>query len=144
MLIDWASFTPISALCGGILIGLAAALFVLFNGRIAGISGIVGGLLEPKRGEVAWRVSFLAGLLLAPAVYSVFALLPEIRIDATYPMLIGAGLLVGIGTRYGAGCTSGHGVCGLSRLSPRSLVATLTFMAAGFATVFVIRHVIGF
>ena len=143
MQIDWSSFTPVSAICGGILIGLAAAMFVLFNGRIAGISGIVGGLLEPRRGEIAWRVSFLAGLLLAPAVYSVFARLPEITIDASYPMLIGAGLLVGIGTRYGAGCTSGHGVCGLSRLSPRSLIATLTFMIAGFITVFVIRHIIG-
>ncbi|WP_263770783.1 YeeE/YedE family protein [Propionivibrio soli] len=140
MTIDWAGFTPYSALAGGLLIGLAAAIFALFSGRIAGISGIVGGLLRPKGGDIAWRVAFVLGLLAAPWVFATVAPLPVSRIDAGTGTLIVAGLLVGIGTRYGAGCTSGHGVCGLSRLSPRSLVATGAFMAAGFATVFVVRH----
>jgi len=113
------------------------------NGRIAGISGIVGGLLRPAPGDVAWRLAFVAGLMAAPMLYMLAAKLPPIVIEASYPTLIVAGLLVGIGTRYGAGCTSGHGVCGVSRLSPRSLVATLSFIAAGFATVYVVRHVIG-
>jgi len=139
-MIDWNSFTPATALAGGILIGVAAAMLVLFNGRIAGISGIVGGLLQPRPGDVGWRIAFLAGMIGAPLVYAVFGALPEVHIEADTPTLIVAGLLVGAGTRYGAGCTSGHGVCGLSRLSPRSLLATLSFMAAGFATVFFIRH----
>ena len=143
MTVDWSSFTPTAALIGGILIGLAAAILVLMNGRIAGISGIVGGLTRPKPGEIAWRVAFLAGLLTAPFTYAAFSSLPRVTIDASYPQLIAAGLLVGLGTRYGSGCTSGHGVCGISRLSPRSVVATLTFMAAGFLMVFVMRHVIG-
>jgi len=130
------------SLAGGLLIGVAAALLVLFNGRIAGISGIVGGLLRPSRGEVGWRLAFVFGLLSAPLAYSLVAVLPARQIDASAPLLILAGVLVGIGTRYGTGCTSGHGVCGLSRLSPRSLVATLAFMASGFATVFVVRHLI--
>jgi len=141
-MIDWNSFTPIASLSGGILIGVAAALFVLLNGRIAGISGIVGGLLRPLRGDIAWRVAFVAGLLLAPLAYGLVSPVPEAVIHAGYPLLIVAGLLVGVGTRYGAGCTSGHGVCGLSRLSPRSLAATAVFMAAGFAAVFVVRHII--
>ena len=141
-MIDWTVFTPLSALAGGVLIGLAVAAFALLNGRIAGISGILGGLLVPARGDVAWRAAFIGGLLLAPATYWVFAPLPESTIEAGYPALIVAGLLVGLGTRYGSGCTSGHGVCGVSRLSPRSLVATACFMAAGFATVFLIRHVV--
>lgn len=141
MTIDWQSFTPWSALAGGVLIGLAAAAFVLFNGRIAGISGILGGLLRPVRGDVAWRVAFLLGLVVAPLVYGLAAPLPAVRIDADVTTLVVAGLLVGLGTRYGAGCTSGHGVCGLSRRSPRSLVATMAFMAAGFLTVFLARHV---
>lgn len=124
------------------LIGLSAAVFVLFNGRIAGISGILGGLLEWPKGDVAWRVAFLAGLIGAPLAYGAVLTLPEVRIDADFPTLIIAGLLVGVGTRYGSGCTSGHGVCGLSRMSPRSLVATVAFMLAGFATVFVVRHLI--
>ncbi|OHV95934.1 YeeE/YedE [Janthinobacterium lividum] len=124
------------------LIGLSAAVFVLFNGRIAGISGILGGLLEWPKGDIAWRVAFLAGLIGAPLVYGAVLTLPEVRIDADFPTLIIAGLLVGVGTRYGSGCTSGHGVCGLSRMSPRSLVATVAFMLAGFATVFVVRHLI--
>jgi uncharacterized membrane protein YedE/YeeE len=140
MAIDWLHFTPWTALAGGLLIGLAAAAFVLLNGRIAGISGILGGLLRPAQGDIAWRAAFLAGLVGAPLVYARFAPLPEVRIDAGNGALIAAGLLVGIGTRYGSGCTSGHGVCGLSRLSPRSLVATASFMLAGFATVFVLRH----
>jgi uncharacterized membrane protein YedE/YeeE len=143
MTIAWDAFTPWSALAGGLLIGLAAAMFVLFNGRIAGISGIVGGLLKPLRGDVGWRVAFLAGLAGAPLAYALFAPLPRPTIDAGTGALVLAGLLVGVGTRYGAGCTSGHGVCGLSRLSARSLVATATFMASGFATVFIARHVLG-
>lgn len=140
MLIDWNSFTPLSAAIGGALIGLAAVLFALLNGRIAGISGIVGGLIGGKPGDRAWRLAFVAGMVGAPLVYALTAVTPPVRIDADFPVLIVAGLLVGIGTRYGAGCTSGHGVCGLSRLSPCSLVATLCFMLAGFATVFVMRH----
>ena len=124
------------------LIGLSAAVFVLFNGRIAGIGGILGGLLEWPKGDIAWRVAFLAGLIGAPLAYGAVLTLPEVRIDADFPTLIIAGLLVGVGTRYGSGCTSGHGVYGLSRMSPRSLVATVAFMLAGFATVFVVRHVI--
>jgi len=143
MTIDWNAFTPASALAGGALIGVAAALLVLLNGRIAGISGIVGGLLAPVRGDTAWRMAFVAGLLVAPAVHGLAAGRLQTHIDSSYGALALAGLLVGIGTRYGAGCTSGHGVCGLSRLSPRSLVATLCFMGAGFATVFVLRHLIG-
>ncbi|RBP21979.1 hypothetical protein DET50_12821 [Marinobacter pelagius] len=141
--IAWSNFTPWSALAGGILVGLAAASFLLLNGRIAGISGILGGLLTPLKGDIAWRVAFMLGLLAAPAVWLLAADMPAIEINAGYPALIIAGLLVGVGTRYGSGCTSGHGVCGLSRLSPRSLVATLSFMATGFITVFVIRHVLG-
>jgi uncharacterized membrane protein YedE/YeeE len=143
MTIDWANFTPWSSLAGGVLIGLAAAALVLFNGRIAGISGILGGLLRPRKGDVGWRAAFIIGLLAAPIAYSLFAPLPEIRIDAGVGVLVIAGLLVGIGTRVGSGCTSGHGVCGISRFSPRSLVATLVFMAAGFLTVFIVRHMIG-
>jgi len=143
MTLDWNHFTPLAALVGGALIGLAAALFVLLNGRIAGISGVLGGLLVPARGDVAWRLAFVLGLVGAPLVYRLFAVLPTPQIDAGYGTLLLAGLLVGIGTRYGAGCTSGHGVCGLSRLSPRSLVATAAFMVAGFVTVFVVRHVLG-
>jgi len=140
MSIDLNAFTPLAALAGGALIGLAAAMFVLFNGRITGISGIVGGLLRPKSGDVSWRLAFVSGLIAAPVVYQLFAALPASRIDASDTVLVIAGLLVGVSTRYGAGCTSGHGVCGLSRLSARSLVATLLFMGGGFATVFVMRH----
>ena len=142
MSIDWNAFTPWSALAGGMLIGLATAIFVLLNGRIAGISGVLGGLLKPLAGDVLWRVAFVAGLIVAPLVYALFSVVPAVQIDAEYGALIAAGLLVGAGTRYGAGCTSGHGVCGLSRLSPRSLVATLVFMGAGFVTVFVMRHLL--
>ena len=143
MTIDWQHFTPWSALAGGALIGLAASMFLLLNARVAGISGVIGGLFKPAAGDAAWRVAFVVGLLGAPLIYGVFKALPALRIDASLGALVVAGLLVGVGTRYGSGCTSGHGVCGLSRLSPRSLVATAAFMVAGFATVFVLRHVLG-
>lgn len=140
MLIDWTHFTPWAALAGGVLLGLASALFVLLNGRILGISGIVGGLLRPRAGDIGWRLAFLLGMLVAPGLYWLVVGPTQPRIDATWGMVVIAGLLVGVGTRYGSGCTSGHGVCGLSRMSPRSLVATLAFMGAGFVTVFLIRH----
>ena len=143
MAIDWNAFTPWSALAGGVLIGSAAAMLVLLNGRVAGVSGIVGGLLKPAREDAGWRVAFLVGLAGAPLAYALIAVVPRPQIDAGYLALVAAGLLVGVGTRYGAGCTSGHGVCGLSRLSPRSLAATAAFMGAGFATVFATRHVLG-
>ncbi len=143
MTIDWQHFTPWASLAGGVLLGVASALFILLNGRVLGISGIVGGLLRPRAGDTTWRLAFLAGMLAAPLVYGLLApagFVQAPRIDAGYGLVAVAGLLVGVGTRYGAGCTSGHGVCGLSRLSPRSLVATLSFMATGFAIVFVVRH----
>ena len=140
MTIDSLHFTPWSALAGGILIGLAAALFILLNGRIAGISGIIGGLLRPSKGDISWRLAFIAGLIIAPVIYGTFYELPAAQIDAGTGILIVAGLLVGVGTRYGSGCTSGHGVCGISRLSPRSITATMIFMAAGFVTVLLLRH----
>ena len=142
-MIDWNSFTPMTALAGGAMIGLAAGALVLLNGRIAGISGIAGGLLAAARGDIGWRLAFLAGLIGAPLLFQLAAPLPPVQIEADTSTLIVAGVLVGLGTRYGAGCTSGHGVCGISRLSARSLVATAAFMAAGFATVFAVRHVIG-
>jgi hypothetical protein len=144
MIIDWLAFTPWTALAGGALIGVAAAMFVLLNGRIAGISGIVGGLLSPKKDDILWRVLFIGGIVLAPALWQLGTRLPAIQIDASYPLLIVAGLIVGISTRYGSGCTSGHGVCGISRLSPRSIVATLAFMFTGFVTVYIMRHLAGF
>ncbi|HEX5476524.1 MAG TPA: YeeE/YedE family protein [Burkholderiales bacterium] len=143
MTIDWAHFTPWASLAGGVLIGVGAALLVLFSGRIAGISGIVGGLFMPRgRMDTAWRLSFLGGLLVAPLIFLLLKQPGEVRIHAGFATLALAGFLVGVGTRYGSGCTSGHGVCGVSRLSPRSLVATAAFMVAGFATVFVVRHVL--
>lgn len=142
MSIDWNHFTPFTALAGGVLIGIAAGMLVLLNGRIAGISGVLGGLLRPVKGDSGWRIAFVLGLVGAPLVYLLFVALPKPQIDAGYGALVLAGLLVGIGTRYGSGCTSGHGVCGLSRLSPRSLVATVAFMGAGFVTVFVTRHLL--
>jgi uncharacterized membrane protein YedE/YeeE len=143
MTIDWTHLTPATALAGGVIIGVATAAFVLLLGRIAGISGIVAGLLRPQRGDVAWRIAFVAGMMLAPAVYALLDVMPRLEIAASYPVLIVAGLLVGVGTRYGAGCTSGHGVCGVSRRSARSLVATAMFMIAGFVVVFIVRHVAG-
>lgn len=145
MMIDWSHFTPWSAISGGVLLGIASALFILANGRILGISGIVGGLLHPKLGDTGWRIAFLAGMFAAPWVFLLLAPADFIsvpRIQANTITTVIAGLLVGIGTRYASGCTSGHGVCGLSRLSPRSLVATLSFMGAGFVTVLIIRHFI--
>ena len=145
MNIDWNHFTPWASLIGGLLLGVASAVFILINGRILGISGILGGLLPPKVGDIGWRVAFLLGMLAAPTVFMALApagLASEPRIDAGFWTVIAAGLLVGIGTRYASGCTSGHGVCGLSRLSPRSLVATLSFMGAGFFIVDIVRHVV--
>ena len=143
MQIDWSHFTPWTSLAGGVLLGVASAVFILVNGRILGISGIVGGLLGPKGGDAGWRIAFVLGMLAAPATFALLApagLVPAPRIDAGMGSVVAAGLLVGFGTRYGSGCTSGHGVCGLSRLSPRSLVATIAFMGAGFLTVFLLRH----
>jgi uncharacterized protein len=140
MTVDWSHFTPWASLGGGALIGLGAAMLVLLSGRIAGISGILGGLIALRRGDMAWRVAFIGGLLVAPIAMIFHPMSP--RIDAGLGTLALAGLLVGLGTRYGSGCTSGHGVCGLSRLSPRSLVATGAFMAAGIVTVFVTRHLL--
>ena len=142
-MIDWTNFTPWASLAGGILIGLAAAVFLLFNGRIAGISGILGGLLQRPSGDMAWRIAFVLGLVGAPFIYGIFAPLPAVQVDAGTATLVVAGFLVGIGTRYGSGCTSGHGVCGLSRGSLRSLAATAAFMTAGFVTVFIVRHLPG-
>lgn len=143
MTIDWAAFTPWPATIGGVVLGAAVALLILANGRVAGISGIVGGLLRPRVGDIGWRLAFVAGLLISPLLYSAFAGAPSIAIDASFPTMILAGLVVGVGVRYGGGCTSGHGVCGISRLSPRSVVATASFVATGFATVYVLRHLIG-
>ncbi|CAH0203421.1 MULTISPECIES: YeeE/YedE family protein [unclassified Pseudomonas] len=143
MSIDWNSFTPWASLGGGAMIGLAISVFIVVNGRIAGISGLLAAAAQ--RSSDAWgeTVLFLLGLLLAPLLWGMFAVLPEIEIDAGWPALMLAGLLVGVGTRYGAGCTSGHGVCGISRLAPRSIAATACFMSAGFAMVYIIRHVLG-
>jgi len=144
MQIDWLSFTPIPSLLGGIILGIAAALYVLFHGRILGISGIISGLLRPKSGDRAWRMALILGLLTAPLLAALFfEIRPIVEVEADWLAVVIAGLLVGFGTQYGSGCTSGHGICGLSRLSPRSLVATVSFMTAGFLIVFVLRHVIG-
>jgi uncharacterized membrane protein YedE/YeeE len=143
MTIDWLHFTPWASLAGGILIGLATALLLLANGRVAGISGILGGLLRPSRGDIAWRITFILGLFVAPLVWLTMRAMPPAQIDHSPALLAVGGLLVGIGTRFGNGCTSGHGVCGIARLSPRSLLATACFLAAGFVTVFVVRHVLG-
>ncbi|AGW90135.1 YeeE/YedE family protein [Cupriavidus sp. DF5525] len=143
MLIDLANFTPGLSLVGGLIIGAAAAVLVLFNGRIVGISGIFGGLLSLPRNDMAWRLTFLAGLVGAPVISSLLGKPAIADIQASWGEILVAGFLVGLGTRYASGCTSGHGVCGISRGSIRSLVATLTFMVAGFLTVFVQRHLIG-
>ncbi len=140
MTIDLSHFTPLSSLGGGLLIGLAAVLLIHFCGRIAGISGILSGLLSKPEG---WRIAFLAGLIGSPLLYSLFFTLPEINVQTSWPMIIVAGLLVGVGTRLGSGCTSGHGVCGLSRFSKRSLVATLTFMVTGIVTATVVGFWLG-
>ncbi len=139
------NFTPISALVGGMFIGLSAVLFMLLNGRIAGVSGIAGGLIVPVAGDWQWRLAFVLGLIAGPLVYMALGgQLPDIQFPVSSPLgLIAAGLIVGFGTRLGGGCTSGHGVCGVSRLSARSLVATGAFMFTGFATVYFIRHAMG-
>ena len=139
MRLDWAAFAPWPALAGGALIGLAAVLLMLGAGRIAGISGIAGGLLPPRAGA-GWRLCFLLGLAASPWVYRLAAGMPAIHVQAGAGTLAAAGLLVGLGTRYASGCTSGHGVCGLARGSARSFAATAAFMAAGFATVYAVRH----
>lgn len=138
------TFTPISATIGGALIGLAAVLLMLVQGRIAGISGIANGLLGPFTGDFGWRVAFVLGLISAPLASAlVTGDMPQIRIPVSLPLLVAGGLLVGFGTRLGHGCTSGHGVCGVARLSRRSVVATVTFLAAGALTVFIVRHLAG-
>jgi len=138
------NFTPYSALAGGALIGASSALLLWLTGRIAGISGILGGLLSPSSGEFAWRVLFLAGLVIGAVLYRVGGgPLADITITSSTPLLIVGGLLVGFGTALGRGCTSGHGICGLARLSPRSLAATLVFMVSAAVTVFVARHLVG-
>lgn len=142
-MIDWSAFTPQASLAGGALIGTAAGLLVLLSGRIAGVSGILGGLLTCPRADLGWRIAFLAGLIGSTVVYALIHPLPAVSFEAGPGAMVVAGLLVGLGTGYGGGCTSGHGVCGLSRLSPHSVVATLSFMAAGFLTVYVLRHVRG-
>ena len=144
MQINWLEFTPGPALLGGVILGLAAALYVHLHGRILGLSGIISGLFTPKAGDVSWRLSVILGLLSAPLWAAVlFEMHPIQVIDASWAAIVVAGLLIGFGAVYGSGCTSGHGICGLSSLSPRSMVATLSFMLAGFITVFVIRHMIG-
>jgi uncharacterized membrane protein YedE/YeeE len=144
MTIDWLSFTPIPSFLGGMILGIAAALYVLLHGRILGISGIVFGLMHPKDGDRSWRIALILGLITAPLLAALFfEIRPIVEVDADWFAILLAGLLVGFGTQYGSGCTSGHGICGLSRLSPRSLVATLSFMIAGFLTVYVVRHLIG-
>ena len=138
------TFTPLSAFVGGVLIGLSAVLLMLANGRVAGISGILGGLFAPQAGETGWRIAFIVGLLAGPLLYAAATGgAPPVAVTPSAALLIAGGLLVGFGTVLGGGCTSGHGVCGLARLSPRSLVATGVFLVVAIATVFVTRHVIG-
>ena len=139
--IDWQAFTPIS-LVGGLMLGVATVILLLGIGRIAGISGIFSSLLKPKRVEM-WQVLFIAGLIVSPLLYRLVKPLPVLDISTSIPLLIAAGLLVGFGTRLGSGCTSGHGICGNARLSPRSMAATVTFMLFGILTVYIGRHVLG-
>ncbi|MBE0441083.1 MAG: YeeE/YedE family protein [Psychrobacter sp.] len=139
--IDWQAFTPIS-LVGGLILGVATVILLLGIGRIAGISGIFSSLLKPKRVEM-WQVLFIVGLIVSPILYSIVKPLPEVAISSSLPLLIGAGLLVGFGTRLGSGCTSGHGICGNARLSPRSMAATATFMFFGIVTVYIGRQILG-
>ncbi len=138
------NFTPYSALAGGALIGVAAVLFMTLNGRIAGISGIVGNLTVPTSGDIAWRLAFTVGLIAAPACYLLLGgqIPPTVFQVSTGPLIV-AGLLVGFGSQVGNGCTSGHGVCGMARLSKRSIAATMTFMVTAAVTVFIVRHVVG-
>lgn len=140
MTIDWAHFTPGSAAVGGVLIGLAVAILLILNGRIAGISGILAGVLKPTKGDTAWKLAFIIGILVAPLLFITFVYTPEVTIATSTPLLIAAGLLVGFGTRLGSGCTSGHGICGMARFSRRSMVAVVIFMLVAFITVAVINH----
>ncbi|EUD11351.1 YeeE/YedE family protein [Providencia alcalifaciens] len=140
MTIDWGNFTPWSAAIGGILIGLAAAILLILNGRIAGISGILAGVLKPVKGDTAWKLAFIVGILVAPLLFTAFVYAPEVTITTSTPLLIAAGLLVGFGTRLGGGCTSGHGICGMARFSRRSIIAVVIFMLVAFITVAVINH----
>jgi uncharacterized membrane protein YedE/YeeE len=142
MQIDWVHFTPWPALAGGVLIGLAAAWLLLVEGRILGASGVVGGLLTPRRSDIVWRVALILGLIASPILANALFGTIHAGVSTGVPTLIAAGLLVGFGTRLGKGCTSGHGVCGLARLSPRSAVATGAFMTSGFLTVFIVRHLL--
>jgi uncharacterized protein len=138
-----ANFTPISAAVGGGLIGLSAVLLMLLTGRVAGISGILGGLLNPRSGEIGWRVAFIAGLILAPLIAARLGYaMPSPQMPASWAVIVGAGLLVGFGTRLSGGCTSGHGICGMARLSARSFAATVIFMAVAITTVAVTRHLL--
>lgn len=141
-MINWTEATPINSLAGGMLIGVAVSILILFNGKIAGISGILGGVLKFKAEDVGWRLLFLLGLLISPVIYSIFFALPKVTLYSGHWTVLTAGLLVGLGTRYSSGCTSGHGICGISRLSTRSLVATITFMLAGIVTVYITHHLI--
>jgi uncharacterized membrane protein YedE/YeeE len=140
--INWDAFTPYSALLGGLLIGLSAVLLIAATGRVAGISGILGGLLKPQTNETLWRATFVLGLITAPWLYTATMGPFEFESPRSTVALIVAGLLVGYGTRLGSGCTSGHGVCGLSRLSPRSLVATGVFMGVGFVFASLVMHAV--
>ncbi len=140
MQIDWNHFTPWTSLAGGVLIGAAAGALILINGRITDISGILGGLIERTENDPDWRIAFLLGLVAAPLVWRLVVHLPEARIDASFAVVVIAGTFVGVGTRLGSGCTSGHGVCGLACLSLRSLAATISFIAIGMVTVYVLRH----
>lgn len=143
MNIDWTNFTVWQSLTGGLLIGLAASILLYFNGRIAGVSGIVGGLLRPAKGDIVWRVAFISGLMMSSFVYALAKPLPTSIVDADITILIIAGVMVGFGTRFGSGCTSGHGVCGLSRGSYRSIAATASFIGAGVLTVYFVKHLMG-
>jgi uncharacterized membrane protein YedE/YeeE len=138
------NFTPVSAAIGGVLIGLSAVLLMLFTGRIAGISGIFGGLINPQTSDRAWRVAFIVGLIAAPVIAALGGYpVPMPQVPSSYITIIVGGLLVGFGTRLGTGCTSGHGICGIARLSPRSIAATSVFTVAAIVVVTLSRHVFG-
>lgn len=134
------NFTPLTSLLGGLLIGVSAAIMILMNGRIAGISGILGSIPSAHRADISWRVTFIIGLVLSPFVYLWFSPLPVVTLEASHLQIVIAGLFVGLGSRLGSGCTSGHGVCGIARLSPRSIIATLIFISAGVVTVYVSHY----
>jgi len=140
--IDWANFTPWTALLGGLLIGAAASALLLLNGRVLGVSGIAGGLLPPRKGDTGWRLWFVAGLLVPPLLLGLSRTMEAPRFAGSLWVVALAGLLVGFGSRLGSGCTSGHGICGMARLSRRSIAATLCFLLTGFLTVYLTRHVL--